>query len=288
MKLRTMALLAAALAATFLLAGCEKLRARDSLNKGVQAFKGAKYADAVQYFKTAVELDPTFPTARLYLATAYRSQYIPGAGSEENNLNAKLAMEEFQKVLDQDPNNVLAIQSIASLHYDMAQGFPTREEKFKKLDEAKQWNERLIKVKPDSKEAFYTLGVIAWLKTYPVRGEARQKMGMKAEDPGPLKDKAPADKKMKAEIKERNLPMVEEGIGYLRKAIEVDKEYDDAYAYLNLLLRERADLADDSAGWKKDSDEADAMVEKALEIKKIKASRAPTQVGITSEGGETK
>ena len=33
---------------------------------------------------------PTFPTARLYLATAYMSQYIPGAESPENQQNAKL------------------------------------------------------------------------------------------------------------------------------------------------------------------------------------------------------
>ncbi len=60
--------------------GCEKLRARDHLNKGVQAFKTAKYTQAVDHFKEAVQLDPEFATARLYLATAYMSQYIPGRG----------------------------------------------------------------------------------------------------------------------------------------------------------------------------------------------------------------
>ena len=68
-----------------LASGCQKLKSRDQLNKGVQAFKNAQYADAVENFKTAVELDPTFPTARLYLATAYMQQYIPGAESPENN-----------------------------------------------------------------------------------------------------------------------------------------------------------------------------------------------------------
>ena len=38
--------------------GCKKLEARDNLNKGVQAFKGAKYADSVDFFKRAIELDP--------------------------------------------------------------------------------------------------------------------------------------------------------------------------------------------------------------------------------------
>ncbi len=55
------------------------LSARDQLNKGVAAFKNAQYPEAVEHFKTAVDLDPNFPTARLYLATAYMQQYIPGA-----------------------------------------------------------------------------------------------------------------------------------------------------------------------------------------------------------------
>jgi hypothetical protein len=58
--------------------GCNYLKSRDHLNKGVQAFKSAKYTQAVDHFKEAVQLDPNNPNARLYLATAYMSQYIPG------------------------------------------------------------------------------------------------------------------------------------------------------------------------------------------------------------------
>jgi len=65
--------------------GCEKLRARDQLNKGVQAYKNAQYEAAIEHFKNAVEKDPHLLNARLYLATAYASQYIPGADTEENN-----------------------------------------------------------------------------------------------------------------------------------------------------------------------------------------------------------
>ena len=57
--------------------GCNKLKSRDRINKGIQSYKGAKYADAVEFFKEAVELDPTNVNGRLYLATAYMSQYIP-------------------------------------------------------------------------------------------------------------------------------------------------------------------------------------------------------------------
>lgn len=166
MKRKVVVVLAVA-AMTVLATSCEKLKARDQLGKGAQAFKNAQYPQAVEHFKTAVQLDPTFPTARLYLATAYMMQYVPGADSPENMQMAGAAKDQFQKVLDQNPNNELALASIASLYFNE-----------KKLDDAKQWYERLVSVNPKNKEAFYTLGVIAWTKTFAPRMEARAKLGM--------------------------------------------------------------------------------------------------------------
>lgn len=248
--------------------GCEKLKARDNLNKGVQAFKGAKYNNAVEHFKEAVRLDPDFPTARLYLATAYMSQYIPGADSPENMQNARAAEQEFLKVLEKDPNNPLAIESIASLHYNQAQG-GTLEQKTKKLDEAAQWYTKLAEVDPKNKTSRYSLGVITWAKWYPKLMEAKNKLGMKPEDPGPIKDK-----KVKEELKAQWLGPINEGIKNLESALQIDPEYDEAMAYMNLLIRERADLADTPEQYKKDIEVADNWVQKALDTKKIKAERA--------------
>ncbi len=254
-------------AMTVLATSCEKLKARDQLNKGVQAYKSAQYPQAVERFKTAVELDPKFATARLYLATAYMMQYIPGAESPENMQMANAAQDQFQKVLAQDPKNELAIAYIALLYFNQ-----------KKLDDAKQWYERLISVNPKNKEAYYTLGVIAWTKTFQPRMEARAKLGMKPEDPGPIKDK-----KVREELLAKNGPVVDEGIKYLDKALQIDPEYDDAMAYENLLFREKADLEDSAEAYKKDTEIADNWVQKNLETRKIKAERKPTGGGITQE-----
>jgi tetratricopeptide (TPR) repeat protein len=249
--------------------GCEKLKARDHLNHGVQAYKSAKYPEAVEHFKAAVDLDPQFITARLYLATAYMSQYIPGAESPENVEMHRAAKEHFLKVLEQDPKDKIAVASLASLHYSQAQGVPKLEEKLAKLDEANQWYQKLAEVDPENKEAYYSLGVIVWAKWYPALMEARAKLGMKAEDPGPLKDK-----KVKAELTEKWGSLIGDGIKHLEKALSIDPEYDDAMAYMNLLIRERADLAESPDGYKKDIETADNWVQKALETKKIKAARA--------------
>ncbi len=79
--------------------GCDKLRARDQLNKGVKSYKNARYEEAIEHFKNAVQLDPSLINARLYLATAYAQQYIPGADSPDNNNYAEEAIDEFKKVL---------------------------------------------------------------------------------------------------------------------------------------------------------------------------------------------
>jgi tetratricopeptide (TPR) repeat protein len=249
--------------------GCEKLKARDHLNKGVASFKSAKYQDAVDHFKEAVKLDPSYPTARLYLATAYMNQYIPGADSPENNQMGQAAEDTFKQVLEQDSNNTLALASLASLKFSQSQGITDQDAKFKKLDEAREWNQKLVAVDPKNKEANYSLGVIAWAKWYPALMTARAKMGMKPEDPGPLKDK-----KVREELKEKYGPMVDDGIKSLERALDIDKEYDDAMAYMNLLIREKADLSDNSDDYKKLVETADNWVSKALETKKIKASRS--------------
>jgi tetratricopeptide (TPR) repeat protein len=269
MKNRIVVALAIA-AMTVFATSCEKLKARDQLNKGVAAYKNAQYPQAVERFKTAVELDPKFDTARLYLATAYMMQYIPGADSPENQQMARAAQDQFQKVLDQNPKNELAIASIASLNFNE-----------KKFDAAKQWYERMISVNAKNKEAYYTLGVIAWTQAFQQDAEARAKLGMKPEDPGPLKDK-----KVREELAAKNLSMINDGIQDLDKALQIDPDYDDAMAYENLLLRQKADLEETSEAYKKDSEIADNWVQKSLDTRKKKSEKPIGGGGITAE--ETK
>ncbi len=54
-------------------------------------------------------------------------------------------------------------------------------------------------------------------------------------------------------------------------------------AYMNLLYRERADLADNVADYKKDVNTADEWIQKALDTRKIKAERQPKNTGIVNE-----
>jgi tetratricopeptide (TPR) repeat protein len=264
-----------ALAAT----GCDKLKSRDQLNRGVQAYKNAKYSEAVDHFKQAIQLDPTNPYARVYLATAYMNQYIPGADSPENTRNLQAARTEFLQVLKDNPKDRLAVQSLASLALNEAGGITDPDLRAKKFDEARDWNEKVLAIDPANKEAYYTLGVIAWTRWKKDYDAERAKLGMKMEDPGPFKDK-----KARAELSEKDGALVDEGIKNLQKALDIDPQYDEAMAYMNLFIREKADLDDNADDYKKDIQTADGWMNKAMDTRKIKAAKAaPGAGGITPD-----
>jgi tetratricopeptide (TPR) repeat protein len=256
-----------AMSAGLLSTGCEKLKSRDEMNRGVQAYKNAHYVDAVNHFRSAVSLDPTNQNAQLYLATSYMTQWVPGADSPENNRAEKAAKQEFQKVLQKDPQNKIALASLASMAYSQA-GFGSPEEKSKALDDARSWNLKRIEADPKEAEAYYSLGVIAWAQAYPNIQTERVKLNMKPDDPGPIKNE-----KVRAELQAKYGKTIDDGLGYLQKAIEIDKENDDAMTYLNLLLRKKADIEDTPDAAKSDIAKAEDFANKSLEIKKIKATR---------------
>ena len=261
--LRVLAVLAfsmALLAAT----GCNKLRARDQLNKGVQAYKNARFEEAIERFKNAVQLDPNLLNARLYLATAYAQQYIPGADTPENNRMAEQAIEEFKKVLDRDKRNINSIKGIAALYFQM-----------KKFDQAKEYHNKAKQLDPNDPETYYSIGVIDWTQSYAPRMEERAKLGLKPDEP--LKDK-----KVCAMLKDKNWGVVTDGIDNLKKALELRQDYDDAMAYMNLMFREKADLECDSPDQRQaDLKTADEWVAKTMAPKKAKAEKAATPGGIT-------
>lgn len=219
------ALLAVGCLAVLTLAGCSKLKARDQLNKGVEAYKSAKYEQAIDHFQNAERLDPTLKTADLYLAAAYSSQVVPGATNSQNIKTGQLAIDSYQKVLARDPNDLTALEGIAAVYLNIG-----------KTVEAKQWQQKVLAVNPSDPVAYYTIGVIDWRDAYKNAITARASIGM--HDDG----KMITDKKVCASLKDQNTDLVTSGIASLKKAIELRPSYDDAMSYLSLMYRRKADL----------------------------------------------
>ncbi len=221
------------------LSGCSKLKARDLLNKGVAAFKNGLYDTAVEDFKQAKDLDPALIVARLYLATAYATQYIPGAPSEQNVRLGTAAVNEFKEVLQIDPNNISAIDGVGSILFQMA-GTPYDPKKF---EESKSYHQKHIEQKSTDPEPYYWIGVIDWTLSFRANGELRAAYN-RDHITKQVKDTDPLPAALRSDYTAKFGSLVEEGITDLQKAIQLRPDYDDAMAYLNLLYRRKADMVE--------------------------------------------
>jgi tetratricopeptide (TPR) repeat protein len=260
---RRTASLAAMLILTVGVSGCNKLKARDLLNKGVNAFKAGQSDAAIEDFKRSTELDPSLMMARVYLATAYASLYIPGAPSPENKARGDQAITEFKNILEIDPNNLTAIDGIGSLLFQMAGTPPVNEKGF---EDSKTFHQRHIGIKPDDPEPYYWIGVIDWTLAW--RGNAAMRLDYNKNNiKKQVHDDQPLPAPVRTDYTAKYGPLVDEGIADLQKAISLKPDYDDAMAYLGLLYRRKADMvesADERASLEK---QADDLLEKIKEIK---------------------
>jgi len=244
--------------------GCDKLKARDKLNKGVQAYKAGQFDTAIDDFQQSKSLDPSLKNARLYLATAYSAQYIPGAPSPENLRLGQQAVSEYQGVLQEDPNNLSAIDGIGAILYNMAAN-PFDEKRF---EESKQYHQKHIEIKPSDPDSYYWIGVIDWSLAYRANKDMRADYNAKGKKP--VKDTDPMPAQLATDFATKYGHTVDEGIEDLKKAIELKPDYDDAMAYLNLLYRQKADMETTPAARDADVKLADELVDKVKAIKQKK------------------
>jgi tetratricopeptide (TPR) repeat protein len=266
--------LAIALAGMVLsISGCNRLAARDQLNKGVDSYKSGKYEEAIGHFQRATELDPTLPMAKSYLATALSQNIVPGLDTAENMKTANQAISIFQDVLAKDPNDVNSLKQIAGIYFNI-----------KKLDDAKTWQKKVLAVDPKDPEAAYTIGVIDWTEAHQIKLKELSAAGMDDDGKGNVK----APKKVMETIKEKNAPLVEEGLNYLNQAIANRANYDDAMQYMNLIYRNKADVDFGNAdAVKQDIASAEEWTSKAMGTRKAneaKKDKGPGGITMDSNG----
>ena len=255
------------------MSGCNRLAARDQLNKGVEAYKSARYEEAIDHFQKATQLDPSLPMAKTYLATALAQNVVPGLDTPENVKTAQQAIGIFQEVLAKDPSDVNSLKQIGGIYYSI-----------KKLDDGKAWQKKVLAVDPKDPEAAYWVGMIDFT-------EAHQNI-LKVLGPAGITDdgagNAKAPKKVMDPIKAENGPLVAEGLQYLNQAVANRSNYDDAMAYMNLLYRRKADVDfGNDAARKDDVAKADEWRTKAMGTRKAneeKKNAGPGGIVMDSNG----
>jgi tetratricopeptide (TPR) repeat protein len=261
MRFWTLVALTTALAAQQIPARNE---AANWMNRGIEDYRHGQFDQAADAFEKAAELDPTNPNATLYAGMACVMLYVPGSDFPDNIVYFERGKREFKRTLEILPNYAPAIASLAKLIFQQAQGTRDPDDKLHQLDEAADWYRKLQGIDPRNKEAWYTLGAIAWMKCHPALVAARSQLGMRADDPGPIPDAA-----MRQKLKVKFEPLIAEGIASIEGAIRLDPRYDEAMDYMNRLLRDRGDLRDSPAEYRQDVVEANQWEQRAMETRKM-------------------
>jgi tetratricopeptide (TPR) repeat protein len=247
-----------ALAAAIPLSGCgfiTKLRARDKLNKGVEAFAKQKYDEAAKLFEDSVALDPDFETAKIYLATSYTSQFVPGSPDPKSTEMADKAIKIFENIVETNPQNINAMLSIASLYYQLDNSA-----------ESKKWCGKIQAIDPSNAESLYRVAVIDY-------NDSSKKTGIQGENVEFLT----------ADDKGKTLSDIQEGLDCIDKALKIRPDYFDAMDYENLLWREKAMFEKDPKARAELIRNADLISQKALQMQ-LKAAeeeaRKPKKLAI--------
>jgi tetratricopeptide (TPR) repeat protein len=244
----------------------EQLLALVAINLGAEEFKSAAYDRAVHYFIESRRLDPGLLNARLYLAAAYASQYVPGAPSEENFKFGVAAVQEFRATLQVAPENLSAIDGLGSILFRLA-GAPFDSAK---LEESKSLFKKHIQISAADPEPYYWVGVIDWTSSL----KAKQLLLTRFNEHATgeiLSETDPLPLDLRLQYAKESGPAVDEGIDCMQHAMDLRHDYEDAMTYLNLLYRRKADAAQSPDERTRFLKLADELIDK---IKEIRAKRA--------------
>jgi len=267
---------ALAVALMVVTSGC-RFQERMHLKTGNELLNAQKYEQAIEEYKKLLAINPDSWDGNYNTAISYLALYHPGSEHPKDKEYAQKGIAAFEKALSltppsdearekterfylgfldstgekdkaiaylegqlkQRPNDLPLINQIANLY-----------QKKGDFENSLNYFEKRAQMEPNSKEAWYTLGVNCWARSYhggvAVSQEEREKV-------------------------------VNRGIAAFEKALAIDPNYFDALSYINLTYRAKS-KALAAVGR---IDEANAAYQKAEEYKKkatdLRAAQSPKQ-----------
>lgn len=228
------------------------------LKLGAEEYNKGDFQSAVMHFENAVRLDPAATGPKLFLANALMRQFYVEKGPSDSHLLAAVR-QQYRDVLAHDPNNRQAIQGMASV------GLLD-----KQLRESREWALKLIATDPRDKSGHYLAGVLDWAIVFPEFQKVKMQAG------GKLQDYSISDPTARRQLRDQYMPQLDEGIQAELTALQIDPAYDDAMAYLNLLLRLKAGLVDNPVEAAEFLVKADDWVGKALAARRQHGQKNPS------------
>lgn len=210
--------------------------AKSAIEQASKAWKENRFDDAERAFLLAADLDPKNPDIQLMLATLLTFQPLPFDKPKERLVKIQRAAAAYRKAIEIDPNP-RTISGLANLlkNESVFHQEPVRSQF---LNEAETLFRRLLQLTPNDKMTLMALGSMALQKA------------MIANEQGQAVSRA----------------MIDDGIGKLEKALQLDSE-DEAVMYpLVGLYRQRARLQQNSAAKAQDLATASRLEAHAKDI----------------------
>ncbi|MFL6289319.1 MAG: tetratricopeptide repeat protein [Thermoanaerobaculia bacterium] len=225
------------------LGGCHKVRARVEMKKGNEYYLNESYRQALSQYRKGLELDPSATFAWRSVGLSALALYKPGDNSKANREMGDLAVEGFEKYLEDYPDDekvrdYLISTYVNSKKYDQALTYLAKQAQADpdnaniqasrirllieagRVDQARQLAEQLPPNQAKA-EALYTLGVNEWDAAF--HGQ---------------------NMTVPAQVREQR---IDQALAGMQEALRIKPDYFDAMVYYNLLFREKAKLQTDEA-----------------------------------------
>jgi tetratricopeptide (TPR) repeat protein len=257
--------------------GCQSLKEKMLLKKGNELYTAQKYEEAIKQYEELVKLNPKSWDGNYTMAVSYLALYHPGSEHPKDKEYAEKGIAAFERTLELTPPSAddrektekfyLSFLSstgdkdkaVAYLEKQLAtrpdelsliNQIATLYQKNGNFTKALEYFEKRANMDPKNKEAWYTLGVNCWARSYHGGLAVSQE--------------------------EREL-VVGKGIEALDKALAIDPNYFDALSYINLIYREKA-KALASVGKNAEAGQAyakaDEYQKQAIDLRKAQAAKA--------------
>src|SRR2546423_4328579 len=217
-------------------AGCtlvNKIRAKNELNETARAYKAGRFEEAEQHAKRALYLDPKNPTAPIFIARVINQQYKPGVDTPDNIQRARDAIDAYQRVLQQNPNNEEAYKAISVLYSAIKDDQNLRAWINKRASDPNQPSEKRA-------EAYAILAGKDWDCSFKVTEQPDVKITATEGGSAKVTYKKPKEQKDFDEIQK----CVVRGLEEAETAIKYDPNSESAWSYKTNLLLEAAKQAD--------------------------------------------
>jgi len=105
------------------------LRANHHFTAANHHFTESQYRQAIEEYEKALEFNPDLTLAYRFLGESYKNQYRAGDESPENLERAEKAIENLNMALEKEPTNIQIVHSLGDM-YDRMQSFEDAEGMF--------------------------------------------------------------------------------------------------------------------------------------------------------------